>query len=291
MSPSQIFCDELMKKHTSFKIGGPADFFVKLKSIEQLKSVKNLADKENIPFTIIGNGTNLLVKDNGIRGIVIKLDFDKLEIDKKTKTAIVSADFPVSKFARKCAKSGLSKIEFLAGIPGTVGGAVRMNAGAYGSEIKDILTEVTYLDENLEIKKEVNKNLDFSYRYSKFCKNKKLIVLEAKFQLEEDSIENINSKIDELMKSRIEKQPINYPSAGSTFKRLPNKATAALIDECGLKGYRVGDAEVSTKHAGFIINTGNATAKDVLTLVEIVKTKVYERFNEQIELEVVIMGE
>lgn len=186
---------------------------------------------------------------------------------------------------------GLSKIEFLAGIPGTVGGAIRMNAGAYGGEIKDILVEAAYLDENLEIKHISNENMNLSYRHSMFCENSNFIIVEAKFKLEKDLSENITLKIDELMKSRIEKQPLNYPSAGSTFKRLPNKATAALIDECGLKGYSVGDAEVSTKHAGFIINKGNATAKDVLTLVEIVKTKVYERFNEQIELEVVIMGE
>lgn len=186
---------------------------------------------------------------------------------------------------------GLSKIEFLAGIPGTVGGAIRMNAGAYGGEIKDILVEATYLDENLEIKHISNENMNLSYRHSMFCEKSNFIIVEAKFKLEKDLSENITLKIDELMKSRIEKQPLNYPSAGSTFKRLPNKATAALIDECGLKGYSVGDAEVSTKHAGFIINKGNATAKDVLTLVEIVKTKVYERFNEQIELEVVIMGE
>ena len=280
-----------MKMHTSFKIGGPADFFVKLKNIEEVKKVKKFACDNKIPFTIIGNGTNLLVKDNGIRGIVAKINFDKLEIDENEGTVIVSSDYPISKMARKCAKLGLSKIEFLAGIPGTVGGAVRMNAGAYGGEIKDILVDVTFLDENLELKKFSNEEADLSYRHSIFCNNTKLIILEAKFKLEKDLSENINSKIDELMKSRIEKQPINYPSAGSTFKRLPDKATAALIDECGLKGFKVGDAEVSTKHAGFIINTGNATAKDVLTLIEIVKIKVYERFEEKIELEVIIIGE
>ena len=280
-----------MKMHTSFKIGGPADFFVKLKNIEQLKKVKIYASENSIPFTIIGNGSNLLVKDNGIRGIVAKLDFDLLEIDEDTGVVKASGDYPVSKLARKCAGKGLSKMEFLAGIPGTVGGAVRMNAGAFGGEIKDILVKTTYLDENLDVKEFSNEEQDLSYRHSIFCGLPKLIILEAEFQLEKDSEENVNTRIDEMMKTRIEKQPINYPSAGSTFKRLPDKATAALIDQCGLKGYRVGDAEVSTKHAGFIINTGNATAKDVLTLIEIVKTKVYERFNERIELEVVIMGD
>ena len=182
-------------------------------------------------------------------------------------------------------------MEFLAGIPGTVGGAVRMNAGAYGGEIKDILVKTTYLNENLEIKEILSNDQDLSYRHSIFCDKSDFIILEAEFKLENDLVENINCRIDEMMKSRIEKQPINYPSAGSTFKRLPNKATAALIDECGLKGYKIGGAEISTKHAGFIINTGNATAKDVLSLVELVKTKVYERFNEKIELEVVIIGE
>ena len=182
-------------------------------------------------------------------------------------------------------------MEFLAGIPGTLGGAVRMNAGAYGGEIKDILVKTIYLDENLEVQELRNDEQDFAYRHSIFCQKPHDVILEAEFQLEKDVEEIVNFRIDEMMKNRIEKQPINYPSAGSTFKRLPNKATAALIDECGLKGYKVGGAEVSNKHAGFIINTGNATAKDVLTLVEIVKTKVYERFNEKIELEVVIMGE
>lgn len=203
----------------------------------------------------------------------------------------VSSDYPVSKLARKCARLGLSKMEFLAGIPGTVGGAIRMNAGAFDGEIKDILVKTTYLDENLEVREFTNDQQDLRYRHSIFSDNPEFIILEAEFQLNKDLEENVNCRIDEMMKIRIEKQPVNYPSAGSTFKRLPNKATAAVIDQCGLKGYRVGEAEVSTKHAGFIINTGNATAKDVLTLAQIVKAKVYERFNEKIELEIVIMGE
>lgn len=291
MGAENIFCDELMKRHTSFKIGGPADFFVKLKNVEQLKNLKQYANKFKIPFSIVGNGSNLLVKDTGIRGIVAKLNFDQLEIDNNSGIVKASADYPVSKLARKCAQNGLSKMEFLAGIPGTVGGAVRMNAGAFGGEIKNILVKTKYLDENLEIKEFTNEQQCLEYRHSIFCENPNLIILEAEFKLEKDIEENINSRIDEMMKIRIEKQPINYPSAGSTFKRLPTQATAALIDSCGLKGYKVGEAEVSTKHAGFIINKGNATAKDVLTLVQIVKAKVYERFNENIELEVVIMGD
>ena len=286
-----LLCDEPMKLHTSFKIGGPADFFVKLKNIEQLKNVKKIAIENSIPFVIVGNGTNLLVKDKGIRGIVAKLDFNKIEIDSNSGIIKVSGDYSVSKLSRRCAENSLAGAEFLSGIPGTVGGAVRMNAGAFGGEIKDILVKTTYLDENFEIKEFSNEEQDLSYRHSIFCDNQKWIVLEAELKLEKDDKDTINYRIEELIKTRVEKQPMEYPSAGSTFKRLPGKATAALIDECGLKGYRVGGAEVSTKHAGFIINRGNATAEDVLNLVEIVKTKVYERFNENIELEVVIMGE
>lgn len=280
-----------MKKHTSFKIGGPADFFVKVKNIDQLKNIKKLAYENNIPFVIVGNGTNLLVKDNGIRGIVAKLDFNKIEIDSDSGIIRVSGDYPVSKLSRRCAENGLSGAEFLSGIPGTVGGAVRMNAGAFGGEMKDILVKTTYLDEDSNIKEFSNEEQKLSYRHSIFCENQNLIILEAELKLEKEDKDTINYRIEELIKTRLEKQPMDYPSAGSTFKRLPGKATAALIDECGLKGYREGDAEVSLKHAGFIINTGNATAKDVLTLVEIVKAKVYERFNEQIELEVIVMGD
>lgn len=280
-----------MKNHTSFKIGGPADFFVKFKNIDELKKVKSFAISNNIPFYIIGNGSNLLVRDKGIRGIVGKIEFDKIKIDEKTGKVIVSSDYPVSKLARKCAKLGLSKMEFLVGIPGTIGGAVKMNCGAYGGEIKDILVKTTYLDENLEIKEMLNEELHFDYRHSIFSEKPEYIVLEAELQLEKDLEENINSRIDEMMKQRLEKQPTNYPSAGSTFKRLKDKATAKLIDDCGLKGYRVGGAEVSTKHAGFIINVDNSTAKDVLTIIETVKTKVYERFKEKIELEVIVIGE
>lgn len=210
---------------------------------------------------------------------------------KKCGIVKASSDYLTSKLARKCAKIGLSEIEFLAGIPGTIGGAIKMNAGAFNGEIKNILTKTTFLDEDLNIKTFSNEEQKFGYRHSIFSEKPNLIILEAELQLKKDMKENVNQKIDEMMKIRIEKQPIDYPSAGSTFKRLPNKATAALIDECDLKGYRVGDAEVSTKHAGFIVNLGNATAKDVLTLIQIVKKKVYERFNEKIELEVIVIGE
>lgn len=165
-----------------------------------------------------------------------------------------------------------------------------MNAGAYGSEMKDIVIKTTYLDENYNIKTISNEEQVFEYRDSIF-KSKSYIILETHLKLKKEGISEITARIDELMKNRIEKQPVDFPSAGSTFKRLPNSFTAKLIDECGLKGYSIGGAEVSKKHAGFIINKGNASAKDVLNLVEYIKEKVYQRFNEKIELEVLIVGE
>lgn len=279
-----------MKKHTSFRIGGPADYFITIRSIEQLKKIQNLIKSKNIPFFIIGNGSNLLVLDKGVRGIVANLKFEKMNINENTGKVIVSADIPVSKLARRCAQKGLSGIEFLAGIPGTMGGAVRMNAGAYGSEIKDVLLKTTYLDDEGNVKTFSNEEQKFSYRKSIF-KYKKYIILESELQLKKDSRENVTEKIDEMMKDRISKQPVDFPSAGSTFKRKEGIVTAKLIDECGLKGYSVGGAEVSTKHAGFVINSNNATAADVLELVEHIKKEVYQRFNEEIELEVVIIGE
>lgn len=279
-----------MKKHTSFKIGGPADFFITIDNIEKLKSVQNLAQKENIPFLILGNGSNVLVLDKGIRGIVAKLKFDKIKILEKERKVIVSADFPVSKLSRKCAKRELSGIEFLCGIPGTIGGAVRMNAGAYGSEIKDVLLKTKYLDETGKIKEFTNKEQNFGYRTSIF-KDKKYVILEVELQLTKSTEKEITEKMDEMMKSRIEKQPIEYPSAGSTFKRKENMITAKLIDECNLKGISIGDAAISEKHAGFVINKGNATANDVLKLVQLIKNEVYQRFNQEIELEVLVIGE
>jgi len=166
-----------------------------------------------------------------------------------------------------------------------------MNAGAFGSEIKDVLVKTKYLDNHLEIKELSNEEQKLEYRKSIFCEQPEWVILETELQLEKDLVENIHHRMEEMMQCRREKQPLENPSAGSIFKRLPDKATAALIDACGLKGYCVGDAEVSTKHAGFIINKGNATAKDVLALVQIVKTKVYERFKEQIELEIIVIGE
>lgn len=287
---SSILINEPMKNHTSFKIGGNADYFIKVKNVKQLIELQKIAKQYNTNFQIIGNGSNILVLDNGIRGIVAKLDFNRIEIDKSKQIIKVSADFSVSKLARLCAEKELTGAEFLCGIPGTIGGAIKMNAGAYGSEIKDILLNTTVLDINGNIKYLSNSEQKFGYRDSIF-KNNEFIILETELKLNIGNAKDINNKMNEMMENRKEHQPIEFPSAGSTFKRKNNIITAKLIDECGLKGYSIGDAEISTKHAGFIINKGNATAKDVLALVEHIKKEVNKRFKEEIELEVLVIGE
>lgn len=309
----QVFIDEPMKKHTSFKIGGTADIFVRVKTIKELKHVIKIAKKENIYLTIIGNGSNVLVKDNGIRGIVVKLDLDYISINNNVVT--VGAGVKLGELAQKLLKEQITGFEFAAGIPGTIGGAVRMNAGAYGGEMKDIIIETKCLDleeyerkiekiniDDIEIiqKDEItktpeilvldNKHQEFSYRHSIFMQ-RKYIILETKLKLHKGNYEEIKAKMDEHMNSRKEKQPINMPSAGSTFKRGTDYITAQLIDECGLKGYSIGDAQVSEKHAGFIINKGNATAEDVINLIGHVQKIVYEKTGKHIELEIEIIGE
>ena len=290
LSEEQIYLNKPMSKHTSFKIGGPADIFVKPRNIDELKNIIEIAKQNNIPITVIGNGSNLLVKDGGIRGIVIKPDFKEIEFLEAGKVKVGSGVL-LSKIANEAYSKSLSGLEFASGIPGCIGGAIRMNAGAYGSEFKDIVISSEYLDKDLKIYEITNEEHEFKYRHSRFCENKNDIIISTVLQLKEANKEEIKSKMDENNNSRKEKQPINFPNAGSTFKRGEGYITAQLIDKCGLKGYNVGDAYVSEKHAGFIINKGNATAKDVLELIEVVKKKVYEKFNVNIELEIEVLGE
>ena len=291
---SDVKLDEPMKNHTSFKIGGTADVFVKVSSVDVLKSLLNFAKFNNTNVTIIGNGSNLLVKDNGIRGIVIKLDFKNIEIEKKDdKHAIikVEAGATLGMLAQLLAKENISGFEFAAAIPGSIGGAVRMNAGAYGGEFKDIVIKTKCMDEDGNIKVLTNEEQNFSYRHSIFAEEK-LIILETELLLNiEENSDEIRRKMAEYLESRKAKQPLNYPSAGSTFKRGADYITAKLIDDCGLKGFSVGGAQVSEVHAGFVVNTGNATAEDVLNLVNHVKEKVFEKFGKKIELEIEVLGE
>ena len=284
-----MLLNEPMKKHTTFKIGGPADIFIKVNDTEELKFVLNLAKNENLPINIIGNGSNVLVKDKGIRGIVLKLNFN--EIIKEDKDILnIGAGVLLSKLARFAMEEEHTGIEFASGIPGSFGGAIYMNSGAYGNEIADKIILTTYIDENLEIKTITKEEQEFSYRKSIFQKNN-WIILGGKIKLEKGNKEEIKRKIEEYSKTRKEKQPLNMPNAGSIFKRGEGFITAKLIDECGLKGYQIGDAQISTLHAGFIVNKGNATAKDILKLIEYTQEKVKEKFNVNIEPEIRILGE
>ncbi len=284
--------DEEMKKHTSFKIGGKADILVNIKNEKDLIYSVKLANEYSIPLTIIGNGTNLLVKDNGIRGIVLKIDLDNIQIEKEENNAIIKLGAGVKNavLAQMLLKEEIAGFEFASGIPGTIGGAVYMNAGAYGGEMKDIVKDVTYMERDLSVHTITNKECEFDYRHSIFSK-KDVIITNVTIQLPYGKAEEIKQKMDENMKSRREKQPIQMPSAGSTFKRGADFITAKLIDECGLKGYKVGGAEVSTMHAGFVVNTGNATAQDVINLTEYIKKEVLKKCEKQIELEIKIIGE
>ena len=301
--------NEPMSKHTSFRVGGNADIFAIVDSEENLTKVIKLAKKSSMPITIVGNGTNLLVKDGGIRGLVIKYianDYnimntdelkDKGNLDKdeennnKSKIVTVSSGMTNARLAKILLDNSLTGFEFLAGVPGTIGGALVMNAGAYGGEIKDIVLKTKYIDlDTGEIKKIENNEHKFEYRKSIF-QTLNCVILETTLILQLSNKEQIEEKMQEYSKKRRESQPLDMPSAGSTFKRGENFITAKLIDESGLKGYSIGGAEVSNKHAGFIVNKGNATAKDIIDLINYVKDKVYEEFGKEVQEEVKIIGE
>ena len=289
---SSIKFDEPMKKHTTFKIGGPAECLITVKEIETLKKVLIFAKTENIPITVLGNGSNVLVLDGGIDGITIKIAIQTLKIQEEKsfkQTVKVGAGNKVIELAYQMLENSITGMEELSGVPGTIGGAVYMNAGAHGKEMKDIVKEIKCLDENNNIIKLTNKEAEFSYRHSAFSKNK-YIITEVTLELEKGNQNEIKKKMDTYSETRKSSQPIEFPSSGSTFKRGSDFITAKLIDDAGLKGYSIGGAEVSTKHAGFVINKGNATAKDVLNLTEHVKKVIYEKFGKKIELEMKIIG-
>ena len=283
--------DEPMRKHTNFKIGGNADVFVIAKNIEEIKCVIKFSKENNILLTILGNGSNVLVSDKGIRGIVLQVGTKEIKIEKQKNALVeVEAGVMLGALAQVLLKQSISGFEFAAGIPGSIGGAIRMNAGAYGGEMKDIVKDVTVLNEKGEISVLTNEECEFSYRHSRFTDSKE-IVIKVTLKLPLGNEAEIKAKMDEYDQSRREKQPLNLPSAGSTFKRGADFITAKLIDECGLKGYTSGDAQVSTLHAGFVVNLGNATAQDDLNVVSHVKQVVLEKTGKQIELEVELLGE
>ena len=286
----KIIHNEPMRNHTSFKIGGNADLFVSVVNEDELKQALNYAKLKNYPITIIGNGSNLLVSDSGIRGLVIKIDIQHLNIeDNKNDIEVrVGSGNKMMAFGIQLKENGISGFEELSGIPGTIGGAIFMNAGAYGKEMKDIVISTKCMNKDCEIFELSNEEQNFEYRSSIF-NQKEYIILETKLKLQKGNKEDIVQKMKEYLNKRKEKQPLEYPSAGSTFKRKEGIITAKLIDECGLKGYKIGGAMVSEKHAGFIVNTGDATAKDVLDLIKYVKDKVFKKYGVEIEEEIKVI--
>lgn len=289
--PSErVLVNESMKKHTSFRIGGPADIMVLPTDPQEIRYVIQLCKELSIPFYVMGNGSNLLVRDKGIRGLVMKIasNFSDIKIEGTKVTA--QAGVLLSVLSKKTAQHSLKGLEFASGIPGTLGGAVAMNAGAYGGEMKDVVTSVWAMDYSGNDRRLDYDDLKFGYRTSAIQQDK-LIVIEVDMQLEEGDKQESMELIAELTRRRREKQPLSYPSAGSTFKRPVGYYAGKLIQDAGLKGLRVGDAQVSDLHAGFIINLGNATAKDVLELIHIVKEKVKSEFNVDMQPEIKIIGE
>lgn len=281
-----IIENEPLKNHTSFKIGGNAEMFVTVSNISQLKAVLCTCKQNDIPLFILGRGSNLLISDNGMRGVVLNLDGEFKEISLKENTITCGAATNLTKLCTFALSESLSGLEFAYGIPGSVGGAVYMNAGAYGGEMKDVVEEVTHITREGEVVTLSADELDFSYRHSvyKDCDN---IIISAKFSLTPAESVDIKSKMDDFMNRRRTKQPLEFPSAGSVFKRPQGNFAGTLIEQCGLKGATVGGAQVSEKHAGFIINIGGATCQDVLDLVKLVQDTVQENTGYFLEREII----
>ncbi|OYP56237.1 UDP-N-acetylenolpyruvoylglucosamine reductase [Lachnotalea glycerini] len=284
-----VSVDEPMYKHTTFRVGGKADYYVMPQNIKEVSMLISFLKKSNLPYYILGNGSNVLVSDDGYRGVVIRIykNISDITIDQTKIKA--SAGALLSNVSIAACNAGLRNFEFAAGIPGTVGGAVVMNAGAYGGEIKQVLIDATVLDENGNRFILSNDELKLGYRTSIITK-KGYTVLEATIQLEKGNISEIKKVMDDFRQRRIDKQPLEYPSAGSTFKRPEGFFAGKLIMDAGLKGYQLGGAQISDKHCGFIINKGNATAADILKLIQYTQSKVFEQFEVKLETEVKMLG-
>lgn len=282
--------NEPMKHYTSFKIGGPADVLVFPTSIEEIHFVVKTCRRFALPITVIGRGSNLLVRDKGIRGVVIKMDDNLAQVKRDSSHIIAGAGTFLKDLAEQAAVWGLAGLEFAAGIPGTLGGAIVMNAGAYTGEIKDVVCRVTAVNQDGDIHIFTGDRLQFGYRTSPF-QSREYIVAEAELCLTPDEPAAILARMRDLNRQRENRQPLEFPSAGSTFKRPPGYYAGTLIDQTGLKGLRCGGAQVSEKHAGFIVNTGNATASDVLDLIKEVQRLVQDKFGVALHPEVQVIGE
>lgn len=283
--------NEPMKKHTTFRVGGEADLYVSVSDEKKAASLIRLLSIENEPYYIIGNGSNLLVSDKGFSGVILEIGSDMSEIIVSDDEITVAAGALIVKVANEAYKNSLTGLEFASGIPGTMGGAVVMNAGAYGGEMKDVIKTVRLLNtETGEIEVKSVDDMDFSYRHS-IVKDMPYIVLSATLKLSKGNQEEIKARMDELKEQRTTKQPLEYPSAGSTFKRPEGYFAGKLIQDSGLKGYTIGGACVSEKHSGFLINKGNASASDVYNLIKYVQKKVLEDSGVELSPEVIMLGD
>ncbi|SES73131.1 UDP-N-acetylmuramate dehydrogenase [Anaerobranca gottschalkii] len=281
---------EPLSKHTTIKIGGNGDFLVIAQNLQEIVKLVTLAKERNQPLLIIGNGSNLLVSDEGVRGIVLKILNSKSKISVDNQSITVFSGIPLSKLIFWAISNGYSGIEELIGIPGTLGGSVVMNAGAMGREIGELVQWVKVLDiDNLEIYNLKKDDLNFSYRKSSL-QRKNLVVLEVNLSLWQENPKYLQQRVKEILKVRKANQPINYPNAGSIFKNPPNFSAGKLIEEVGLKGYRIGDAQISTKHGNFIVNLGKAKAVEVMALINLARKEVFTNFGIKLEPEVKIIG-
>ncbi len=286
----EVKYNELMKNHTTTKVGGPCDCMVEPQSIDEIIEVLKYAKANNLCYYVIGNGSNLLVKDEGVNALIIKITskFSDVVIDGEIIKAEAGCSVP--KLSQIAKQNSLSGLEFACGIPGSIGGGIRMNAGAYGGEMVNVVEKVGYINDKCELVEISNEECEFSYRHSMFVEHPEYVVVYAVYKLKKGNIEEISSIMDNNMNSRKEKQPLEYPNFGSVFKRPEGYFVGKLVDDCGLKGYSIGGAQVSLKHSGFIINKGDATCKDVLDLIEYIKNVVNEKFGVMLQEEVVILG-
>ncbi len=284
-----IHLQESMAGHTTFRIGGPADCFVQLESEDQLKRVRRYLEMAGVPHFVLGNGSNLLVDDDGYRGVILQIGSKMSRIRVEGRYIVAEAGATLSQVARSAIEHGLTGLEFASGIPGTVGGGVVMNAGAYGGEMSQVVTLVNVVSREGETLSLENETMEFGYRTS-VIRQSSFVVTEVTFRLEQGDRETIRATMEELAARRREKQPLEYPSAGSTFKRPEGNFAGKLIMEAGFRGVQVGGARVSDKHCGFIVNVGNASARDVRELMERIQSQVKERFHVDLEPEIVFLG-
>ncbi len=285
-----IHLQEAMAAHTTFRVGGPAECFIEIEDAQQLQKIQKYLYQVEYPFVVVGNGSNLLVSDSGYQGIVLQIGKKMSKIDVAGNVITAQSGASMAQVAAAAWQNGLTGLEFASGIPGTVGGGVVMNAGAYGGELSQVVTEVQVLDKNSEFLTLDNDTMEFGYRRSTI-RRKPFIVTEVVFELSPGNPADIRAKMDELAVKRREKQPLEFPSAGSTFKRPEGYYAGELIMNAGLRGFQVGGARVSDKHCGFVINAGYASAADIMDVIWEVQRRVKERFGVELEPEVVFLGE